>query len=471
MVVGAGLTGLITALLLARAGRQVTVLEARQIGAVTTGASTGKVSVLQGTKLSRILSVHSERVGRAYVEANREGQRWLVRFCETHGIPCQARDAVTYAASEEELRAVREEHTAAQRLGLDVRWHDSLDLPFPTYGATSLGDQAQFDPMEVLRALAGTVRAHGGRIHENCRVTGVSKLGRPTVTTSDGRRLGCENVVLATGTPILDRGLYFAKLEAERSYLVSFASADAPASMLLSAGKPTRSVRDVPQADGSPLLLVGGNGHIVGRTGSEAARLDELRTWVSTHFPTAVETHAWSAQDYTSHDGIPYVGTLPRGRGRVYAASGFDKWGLTNGAAAARNISGSILGSRPSWAKPLGRRITHPRAAAHLLAANLRIGAAAATGLVRGEMTDAESDPAEGQGSVGRSGLSPVLIASSTEQGVGCSVSAICTHLGGVLHWNDAERSWDCPLHGSRFASDGEVLEGPATRPLKMQKS
>jgi len=467
VVVGAGLTGLTTALLLAREGRRVVVLEARQIGAVTTGASTGKVSLLQGTKLSRILSIHSERVGQAYVEANREGQQWLLTFCEAHDVPFQFREAVTYAASEEELRGVRDEHAAAQRLGLDVTWHDSLDLPFPVHGATILRDQAQLDPMEVLGALADAVRAHGGSIFEGCRVTGVSKLGRPTVTTADGRRLGCENVVLATGTPMLDRGLYFAKLEAKRSYLLAFASADAPVSMLLSAGTPTRSVRDVPQADGLPLMLVGGSGHIVGRVGSEADQLDELRSWAGRYFSPAAETHAWSAQDYTSHDGIPYVGTMPRGWGRIYVATGFDKWGLSNGVAAARNISGRILGSTPSWAKPLGRRITHPRAAAHLVTANLRIGAVAASSLVRAELAEAEAAPAEGQGSVGRSGLSPVPVATSTaEQGATCTVSAICTHLGGTLHWNDAERTWDCPLHGSRFAPDGAVLEGPATDPL-----
>jgi Rieske Fe-S protein len=151
-----------------------------------------------------------------------------------------------------------------------------------------------------------------------------------------------------------------------------------------------------------------------------------------------VETHQWSAQDYRSHDAVPYVGRLPRGLGRIYVATGFDKWGMTNGVAAARAISGQILGAQPEWAKTLGHRITRPTGAAHLAAINIQVGLGAVKGATeRLTRRDARE------------------------------VVPVCTHLGGLLHWNDCEESWDCPLHGSRFAPDGEVLEGPATRPLR----
>ena len=463
LVVGAGLTGLTAALLLARAGRQVAVIEARHVGAVTTGNTTGKLSLLQGTKLSRMLGLQSTSVVEAYVEANLEGQQWLLRFCAAHGVPVQTRDAITYAATESEIDAARHEHDAAETVGLDVRWVDALDVPFPYHGGTLLPDQAQFDPMDVLEALAAQLHEHGGTVHEGRRVVAVAKHGRPRATLDDGSAVDAEHVILATGTPMLDRGLYFAKVEPLRSYALAFDTADVPDGMFLSAGSPVRSVRDAPGLDGQQ-LVVGGNGHPVGRTESELQQVDDLRAWTERYFPGAVETHAWSAQDYRSHDGIPYVGHLPRGGGRIHLATGFDKWGMTNAVAAARNISGQILGEKPSWARPLGRRITRPQGAFNIVRTNAGVGVAAARSLLGVDLTGVDSDPAEGEGFVGRDGVLPTAV--STVDGRTCAVSAVCTHLGGLLSWNDAEKSWDCPLHGSRFAPDGNVLEGPATKPL-----
>ncbi len=228
IVVGAGITGLTTALLLARAGRRVAVIEAREVGAVATGNTTAKVSLLQGTKYSQLLRYQSKDVAGAYVEANREGQGWLLRFCEDHGVPVQRRPAYTYAATEGELSTVRKEYDAAKSLGLDVAWRDSLDTPFPNHGAVVLEDQAQFDPMDFLRALAAQLREHGGTLHQGRRVTGVSRTGGPEVELEDGTTLRADHVVLATGVPILDRGLYFSKVEPERSYALAFEGVAAP---------------------------------------------------------------------------------------------------------------------------------------------------------------------------------------------------------------------------------------------------
>ncbi|MBC7277633.1 MAG: FAD-dependent oxidoreductase [Nocardioides sp.] len=465
VVVGAGITGLTVGLMLARAGRRVGVVEARRVGSGTTGRTTGKLSLLQGTRLSQILSAQSRGVAEAYVEANREGMAWLLGFCAEHDVPVQTRDAVTYASADDELTSVREEHEAAGSLGLDVRWADDLDVPFPHVGSTVLADQAQFDPMDVLGALATQLRGHGGTVHEGHRVMGVSGRGTPEITLDDGRVLRAENVVLATGVPTLDRGLYFAKVEPKRSYILAFEGVEPPPAMYISVASSSRSIRGVPgDATTGPRLLVGGAGHVVGRTESELSRVHELREWTARHFDGAVETHAWSAQDYASHDGIPFVGTLPRGGGHIYLATGYDKWGLTNGVAAARAIAGQILGSTPSWAKVLGRRITRPRGAARIASLNVGVGLAATRSLVRAEFATAHTPTADGAGAVGRDGVLPV--GTSNLEGRTCSVVALCTHLGGTLRWNDAEKSWDCPLHGSRFSADGEVLEGPATKAL-----
>jgi glycine/D-amino acid oxidase-like deaminating enzyme/nitrite reductase/ring-hydroxylating ferredoxin subunit len=463
VIVGAGLTGLTTALLLARAGRRVAVVEARTVGAVTTGHSTAKVSLLQGTRLSSILRHQSERVAGAYVDANREGQQWLLRFCADHGVDVQRRPAVTYAAAPAERSRVSEEHRACRTLGLDASWHDVLDVPFPNHGAVVLPDQAQLDPVEALARLAEELRRHGGTLHQHHRVVRASLTDPGELELDGDERLRADTVVLATGTPILDRGLYFAKLEPKRSYALVFDRAMPPEGMYLSAGSGSRSVRGVPDGERS-LLMVGGAGHVVGRTRSERSHLDTLREWTAQHFPGAVETHAWSAQDYGSHDLIPYVGKLPRGRGQVYVATGFDKWGMANAVAAARAISSEVLGEPASWSATLGRRITRPSAALRLLDVNARVGAAALWSALGAAANGDPSRPPEGCGRRGRQGVVPTGVA--TQDGDAHGVRAVCTHLGGVLKWNDAERSWDCPLHGSRFAADGAVLEGPATRPL-----
>jgi nitrite reductase/ring-hydroxylating ferredoxin subunit len=250
-----------------------------------------------------------------------------------------------------------------------------------------------------------------------------------------------------------------------RSYLLAYTGADVPSAMYLSAGSSSRSLRDVPTDDGTSVFLVGGNGHTVGRTGSEELHLDELRTWTQEHFPGAVETHAWSAQDYSPYDGLPMMGKLPLGLGRIYYGTGYDKWGMTNGVAASLSIAAQILGGEePRWAKAMEHRVPKPRAGLHVADINARVGVRMAAGHARAELVSAPETVPEGQGVVGRDPLLPT--GTSTVDGVTCKVQALCTHLGGALKWNDSEKSWDCPLHGSRFAPDGEVLEGPATRPL-----
>jgi glycine/D-amino acid oxidase-like deaminating enzyme/nitrite reductase/ring-hydroxylating ferredoxin subunit len=444
LVVGAGLSGLTTALLLARAGQRVACVEARHVGAVTTGRTTGKVSLLQGTHLSRIRRHQSQDVAHAYVESNREGMEWLLRFCDDHGVPVQRRTAVTYAADESELSSVEGEHRAATSLGLPVEWRDRLDVPFPHVGATVLADQAQIDSMEVLAALATQLRGDGGTLHQGHRVRSVSKGGRPTVRLDHGHEVSADHLVLATGTPILDRGMYFARLEPQRSYALAFDGAGPVDGMYLSAGSDSRSVRDAPGGK----LVVGGSGHVVGRTDSHLAHLEALRAWTAKWYPGTTETHHWSAQDYSSPDGVPYVGPMTGGGGRIHVATGFEKWGMANAVVAARTISSDILGDVPHWAQTLRDRGTRPSNAAEVARINAGVGAAVATGAVR---TLRERLPGAGAAATARE----------------CGVVGVCTHLGGLLKWNDAEDTWDCPLHGSRFTREGDVLEGPATRPLR----
>ena len=356
---------------------------------------------------------------------------------------------------------------AARIAGLDATEERGCELPFAVEGALRLPAQAQVHPLAVLAALAADVRALGGRIVEGERVTGVSTAD-PAVVTSTSGTISAGRVVLATGTPILDRGLYFAKVEPSRSYVTAYrVPGEVPRGMYLSADSPTRSLRTAPGPDGE-LLLVGGNGHPAGRADSPADRIADLTSWTETTFPGAERTHWWAAQDYRSANRVPFVGWLPRGRGRVYLATGYNKWGMTNAVAAALSLAADLTGEKLEWARVLHRRVTRPVDLASGIGMNAAVGRAAVTEWAAAETApamDADTPaPVEGIGVVGRRGVAPVAV--STVDGVTCELSAVCTHLGGVVRWNDAELSWDCPLHGSRFAPDGSVLEGPATAAL-----
>jgi glycine/D-amino acid oxidase-like deaminating enzyme len=373
------------------------------------------------------------------VQAQREGAAWVRRFCEEHGVAVQDRDAVTYANTGSGERSIRDEQDVARRAGLSVDWVDELPLPYPVRGAIRMPGQFQLDPVELLDALAEQARAHGVQIVEGSRVLKV-RGSDPVRLTTEGGQVEAGRVVVATNMPILDRGGFFARMEPARSYSVVFRT-EAPVvdAMYLSADEPSRSLRDAP-SDSGHLLLVGGNGHTTGRGGSTRQRLDTLRAWTRDHWPEAVETHAWSAQDYVPHHALPFAGPILPGAEEILVGGGYSKWGMTNAVAVSLALTAHLLGGRTDWADVL--RTYAPT--------ELR-------GLPTAAKVNGEVGLEMARGWVG------ALTTGSLREG---ELTKVCTHLGGVVRWNDAERSWDCPLHGSRFDETGPVLEGPAVHPL-----
>jgi glycine/D-amino acid oxidase-like deaminating enzyme/nitrite reductase/ring-hydroxylating ferredoxin subunit len=466
VVVGAGLTGLATAVLLARAGRPPVVLEARVAGAGTTGHSTAKLSLLQGSVLQRLQRHTGTDVVSAYVRANRAGQLWLLDELHNRGVDAQARSAVTYAVTSDGARTVAREAEVARRVGLDVVDLADPGLPFPVLAAIGLSGQFQFDPLEVIDALCDELRELGGTVLEDTRVTKVSRSRPWRVTTTRGEVM-TDHLILASQYPVVDRGLHFARLQAHRSYAAAYRLPEpdsVPDAMFLSVDSPTRSVRTAPDPDGE-LLLVGGNDHETGRGGSTLSKVEDLHAWARQHFAVDVPVSSWSAQDYRTSRQVPSVGPVPGTHGSMLVATGFDKWGMTNAVAAAHVLAGDILGHPPEYASGLRSVGVSPADLVSALRHNGSVGLRWAGGRAT-RMIPHRSDeaPVEAQGRVQGGPLGPTAV--STVDGRTCRVSAVCPHLGGIVAWNDAERSWDCPLHGSRFAADGTRLEGPATSDL-----
>ncbi len=469
VVVGAGITGLVTAVLLARAGKSVLVLEALFAGAGATGNTTAKISLLQGTKMSKIVAKQGQKRAQQYVEGNREGQEWLIGHCENHGLSVQREDAYNYAQSEKGVHVAREELEACTAAGLAVDWVDEADVPFPFHGGVRLANQAQFDPMPLLDSLIVELDERGGRLAQGARVQHVSGDGdglRTDVRTIEGDTFSVHTLqcVLATGIPILDRGGFFARLKPNRSYCMAYRlPGNITRGMYISVDSPTRSVRFAPTADGDR-LIVGGAGHPVGHAKKPASSVQELDSWAKTHYPGTMQTHYWSAQDYSPIDELPYVGPILPGNDNIFVATGFDKWGMTNGVAAALALSSRILGRRMDWADAFASWSPHelsgiPKAMQN----NMEVGLYLARGWITPVTRWGDRTPDDG-GVI--SGPPWHLEGRCVVDGHEHRVSPVCPHLGGIVNWNDADESWECPLHGSRFAPDGRLLEGPATRDL-----
>lgn len=466
VVVGGGIAGLTAAVLLARAGVRVRVLEAGVVGQGTTGASTAKVSALQATRLTAVGRAHGRDAVSRYVEAQLAAQAWVAGRAEERSTLCrfEVRDAVTYTTEADHLDEVEAEAAAAQQAGLPVEVVDAVpELPYPVLRAVRLPDQVQLDS----RAWTGDLAAElddlpTATVHEGSRVTGIDPRGRHV--TTEGGKVTADHVVLATLLPITDRGGFFAQLEPTMSHGIAVTLSEPfPDGFPMAYGEDgaSRSLRTATTADGTPVLIVGGGGHTVGREVGTRSEPEELLAWASAHFAVASVTHRWSAHDLRPVDAVPFAGRADRLPGSPWVLTGFAKWGMTNGTAAAMTVAGRILGTE---ARPWDG-LFDPRRHRGLTGARetARLNAEVAREMLLGWTRPSTSTRPGGPTVSRRRG---VPCGSPAPGDDGCSVSLVCTHLGGIVRWDEAAGTWDCPLHGSRFDAEGVVVAGPATRPL-----
>ncbi|WP_171165373.1 FAD-dependent oxidoreductase [Streptomyces sp. I05A-00742] len=471
VVVGGGVAGLSTAWELARAGRSVAVLEADRIAAGVTGHTTAKVTALHSLVYARLRRTRGPEGARLYARSQLEAVERVAEVAALLETDCELerRPAVSYVTRPEGRAAVREEVNAATQAGLDAVYVERTGLPYRVEAGVRLDGQVQFHPRKYLLALARDLVARGGTIHEQTRVTGLDEGSPCRVTTADGAVVTARDVVVATHYPVFDRALLFARLSPRRELVVTgtIPAEQDPEGMYITEEGGKRSVRTAPYADGRRLLIVTGESFAPG-TADVAARFERLAAWAREHFPSVVLGRHWATQDNDSTDTVPLVGAFhPRAR-HTWVATGFGGWGMSGGVMAGRLLADLVEGHRPPWAGLYDpRRLrTQLREAPAFLRHQAGVARHFVGDRLRPGGADTVAGIAPGTGEVVRLKGHHCAVYRD-EDGALHAVSARCTHLGCLVAFNTAERAWECPCHGSRFAPDGSVLQGPAVRPLE----
>ena len=468
VVAGAGIAGLTTAALLKGDGARVVVVEAGRVAAGVTGYTTAKLTLLHGLVFDDLVEAFGEEAARKYADANLAGMATVADLALRHGIDCdlERRPAYTYTTDPTMVDKVRAEVAAARRLGLEADFTTETDLPYPVEAAIRVADQAQFHPRKYCVGLARAIDGAGCAVYEGTRALSVDEGdGRCTVETDHGT-ITAGFVVEATHLPFSDSGGFFARTHPMRSYALSARlEGPVPQGMYLSVDTPSRSIRSA-RMDGEEVVIVGGESHKVGQDPDTRERHAALEAWARSEFPVRSVDYRWSAQDYMPADHVPFVGRLSPASERILVATGFKKWGMSNGSAAGVMLADRIAGRPNPFADFFDTDRVNPRQSIkELVKENANVVKRFVGDRLRTE-TRSVADLAPGEAAILVEGTERVAV-HRDEAGVVHAVSPVCTHLGCTVTWNTAELTWDCPCHGSRFNCDGEVIQGPAVKDLE----
>ncbi|HEX7076728.1 MAG TPA: FAD-dependent oxidoreductase [Hyphomicrobiaceae bacterium] len=457
-VIGGGIVGLTAALQIAKAGRSVAVVEALRVGRQVTGRSTAKITTQHRLIYDHLIRTVGREKAQLYADANRKGAEFIESCINEFAIPCdfERRSAITWIEADKEgLADIEAEAEAALSLGLPADVLDRAPLPFATGGGLRFTDQAQFNPALYCIGLAAAVVRSGGQVFERSRVIAVEREDLWRIRTEAGE-IRAESVFLATNLPVAGEVDFSHYVQARCHTAAAFriAAERAPDGMFLSVGHPSHSIR-VGRDDDGLLLIVLGPHFITGQEGNVARRFLELEDWTRERFKVGDMVWRWTNEDYDTADRIPYVGAPSAKEPGLYIATGFNAWGITNGTAAGLLVADQVLGrENPSAAlydptRPLPKSF-HKGGKTQSKAADV-------------------SSIRLGEGGVVQIGDETFAV-HKTMSGIVNALSASCTHQGCTVTWNNADKTWDCPCHGSIFSADGSVLHGPAVEPLPSRK-
>jgi glycine/D-amino acid oxidase-like deaminating enzyme/nitrite reductase/ring-hydroxylating ferredoxin subunit len=463
-IIGGGITGLSAAYVLSQARKKVAVLEAMHIGRGTTGTSTGNLYAPVGGHLHTIRSKHNLKTMKMVAQSRTAAVNFIEGRVKEFQISCEFERVPWYLFSEpgnDLMAIVEKEREACEQAGLTVSNDIPANFPFKADAITYLPNQAQFNPLKYAQGLAAAIVGENCQIFEDTKVLKVED-GEPCIIQTENGMVRAKQIVMATHSPKGVYGVHTA-MEPYREFAIAFK---------LKTGLPAGgiywhlqqlqhySVRPY-KAEQGEYLLVLGEAYKVGHEEHNEEKLKLIEAYARKHFDIDSIAYSWAAQNYRPADGLPFIGTSPLEK-NIYIATGFAVDGLTYGTLAGMIISDQIQGKENEYAKIYDpKRFTPVASALNFTKENLDVAVSLVKDhLLFGEVKELDEIKA-GEGKTLEIHGEKVA-AYRDDKGELHVVSAVCTHMGCIVHFNNAEKSWDCPCHGSRFGVDGIVLEGPA---------
>ncbi len=466
-VIGGGIAGLTTGYFLARAGRDVVLLDA---GTGETRRSTGHLTCILDDRLSHIEQLHGTDAMRLAVRSHQAAIDVIERLVEDEQIACEFERVNGYvlAANADDTTVLETELKAAHRAGILDAHIQYAGVHREEGSVLCIPNQAQVQPLAYLQGLARAFRAHGGRIYR-ARAVDVSGESEREVRTSSGFRVTCEHVVVATHAPITDRFGLHQKQMALRTYVIAATVPRGlvPRALYWDTDQPYHYVRVAATQDPDvEAVIVGGEDHRVGTAGDGESRFERLEAWMREHFVgVGAVRWRWSGQIVQPLDHLAFIGRDLTDAEGTFVITGDGGNGMTYGTLGARLIADAIGGVEAEWGKIYEPKRRSLRSVGLIAKEGLHTAVQYRSLVSPGDVASRDDIP-PGCGAVVRDGLSKTAVYRDPE-GFTHELSAICPHSGCVVQWNQTELSWDCPCHGSRYGVDGQVLNGPAVTPLE----
>lgn len=476
-IIGGGIVGCTTAFLLKNAGKRVALIEANKIGQGVTGFSTAKLSAQQGPIYQVISKQRSRDEAKLYYDMNIHAINFLEDFNRTYDLNCdfERKTHTSWTSQPENISLIEEEFQLCKELNFTCELVDRnkliSELPNSLHPLIGIlfPNQAQFNPFKYCHKLCELIEGNGSKVFENSRVTSINESKSPHLITIDEHLSNtlAEEVVVSTHMPILNSSFHFSMFEPSRSHCIAAKITNLKIqNMFINVDNPTISLRSYGDEN---ILIISGNPIKQGDNFNTKNIYEDLCKWTETHFGPHVEIlYKWSAMDYLSGDHVPFIGYLRSGTSTLYTATAFSKWGLANGIAGAMLIKDLIIGDFNKYhhlvdarrwdIKSVGKETIKEtvHTGKHFLGDKLQDSIA----------TMSYKSLIPGEGRIIRDGFR-VVGAYKDESGKVYAVNPICTHLGCNLSFNDGDRTWDCPCHGSQFDIEGRIIQGPAVTPLE----
>jgi glycine/D-amino acid oxidase-like deaminating enzyme/nitrite reductase/ring-hydroxylating ferredoxin subunit len=468
-IVGAGIAGITTAYILSELGHNIVLIDSSIPINLTTGNTTAKFTFQHGIIYSKIIDKYGLDEALLYYESQVEAMQYVKKLIVDYDIQCDFNNtySMIYAETQKELDEIKEEFEAYKKLNIPCELVYDLPYGISGIGGLKVNNQFNLNPVKYLSFLLDKLMENGVQIYQNTNAVDIEESDNENIIiTEDGYKIATEKIMITTGYPFFDGGgLYFTRLAPYRSYLIAFPSDIQDSAMLISNSQSPYSIR-FSNTDGTNQVLVGGKGHKVGQEESAMASYSQLIEFGRKHFNATDPSYRWSAQDYESLDKIPYVGNITSKHGNILVATGFRKWGMTNGTSAAILLSSLITGEDSKFKELFNpSRSEMLKSTGKFMKENLNV----AKELIKGKMLPDEinlEDIKNDEGGIIKHN-GKRLGAYRDNNGTLFLVDSTCTHLGCELEYNNGERSFDCPCHGSRFTYEGKVIEGPAVLDLK----